>query len=129
KLVVDTAALVTLGADDHEAAGIEGRLLGDGDLFLDASDAAVALDAFETLGLLGDAHLQVAAELDVGTTARHVGGDGDGARHAGIGDDLGFLLVVAGVEHGNVGNAALAQQFGENLGLLDRGRADEHRLA
>ncbi len=35
-----------------------------------------------------DAHLQVAAELNVGAAARHVGGDGDHARHAGLGDDI-----------------------------------------
>ena len=41
----------------------------------------------------------VAAELDVGAAARHVGGDRHRARHAGLGDDVRFLLVVAGVEH------------------------------
>ena len=56
--------------------------------------------------LLADAHVGVAAELDVGAAAGHVGGDGDRARHAGLGDDVGFLLVVARVEDG------------EHLGLL-----------
>src|SRR5262249_15663032 len=42
----------------------------------------------------------VAAKLNVGAAARHVGGDGDRARHAGLGDDLGLLLVIAGVEDG-----------------------------
>ena len=49
-----------------------------------------------------DAHLGVAAELDVGAAAGHVGGDGDRAGHAGLRDDEGFLLVEAGVEHGEV---------------------------
>jgi hypothetical protein len=57
-----------------------------------------------------DAHLDIAAELDVGAAAGHVGGDGDGARLAGLGDDLGFLLVLAGVQH--VVRDALLQQLG-----------------
>jgi hypothetical protein len=60
---------------------------------------AVALRAFRHVAEFGgDAHVGIAAELDVGAAAGHVGGDGDGARHAGLGDDEGFLLVVAGVE-------------------------------
>ena len=41
----------------------------------------------------------IAAELDVGAAAGHVGGDGDGAGHAGLGNDVRLLLVVAGVQH------------------------------
>ena len=100
-----------------------------------------------------DAHVGVAAELDVGAAAGHVGGDGDRARHAGLGDDVGLLLVEAGVQHreeldglpvarrrverleavrvGEVDQlvALLDQQLGEMLGLLDRGGADQDRLA
>ena len=43
------------------------------------------------------AHLR--GELDVGTTARHVGGDGNHALPSGLGHDLGFLHVHLGVEH------------------------------
>ena len=32
--------------------------------------------------------------------ARHIGGDRDGARHAGLGHDIGFLLVEAGIQDG-----------------------------
>ena len=49
---------------------------------------------------LRDAHLDIAAELDVGAAAGHVGRDRDRARHAGFGDDIGFLLVEARVQHG-----------------------------
>ena len=71
--------------------------------------------------------------------------------HARLGDDVGLLLVVAGVEDGEdplldavlaeeggerrrIGEvallpAALAQELGEELRLLDRRGADEHRLA
>ena len=101
---------------------------------------------------LRDAHLDVAAELDVGAATGHVGGDRDGARHAGLGDDIGFLLVEAGIEHGeqfrgfagarrgielqqrlrlreiDLPIALRYHEFGELFGFLDRRRADEHRL-
>ncbi len=35
-----------------------------------------------------------AAELNIGAAASHVGGDSDGAQHAGLRDDEGFLLGV-----------------------------------
>ena len=39
--------------------------------------------------------LDVAAEHDVGAAAGHVGGDGDHARPAGLGHDLGLLARAA----------------------------------
>ena len=66
-------------------------------ILLDAPRARASSVTSRQLAL--DAHLEVAAELDVGAAAGHVGGDGDGAGHAGLGDDVGFLLVVAGVQH------------------------------
>ena len=48
--------------------------------------------------LVGE-EVDVAAEHDVGAAAGHVGGDGDRAAPAGLGDDAGLLLVVLGVEH------------------------------
>ena len=97
-----------LGADDEEPAGLAHDLavaLDAGtDLGLDAGDLGVARRLIRELGDdLGHAllhqHLDVAAELDVGAAAGHVGGDGDRARPSGLGDDLRFLLVVAGVQH------------------------------
>ena len=153
QLVVDAPALVALRADDVEAAGVDRllpevrdfrpdrRLLG-GALFL----RSVRID------FLLHAHLDVAAELDVGAAAGHVGGDGDRARDAGLGDDQGLLLVEAGVEDGEIlrrlagvrrgierlqrvglGEVDLLvavplEHFAERLGLLDRCRADQHRL-
>ena len=46
-----------------------------------------------------DLALDVAAQHDVGAAAGHVGGDGDHAGTAGLGDDLGLLGVLLGVEH------------------------------
>ena len=43
-------------------------------------------------------------------------------------DDMRFLLVEAGVEH-RVLDAFLLQIFRQHLRLLDRDRADQHRLA
>ena len=76
-----------------------------------------------------DAHVEVAAELDVGAATGHVGGDGDATGNAGLGDDIGFLLVVAGVQDLELGEALLAHALGEQFRLLDRGGADQHRLA
>ena len=72
--------------------------------------------------------LGVAAEKDVGAAAGHVGGDGDHAEAAGLGYDLGFLLVEFCVED-DVANVLAFEDFGEELGLLDAGGADEDGLA
>ena len=53
----------------------------------------------------GTKHAQTAqfpdtlAELDVGTAAGHVGGDGNRALLACFGDDFGFSGIVLGVQH------------------------------
>ena len=128
ELVVDAPALVTLGADHVEAAG------GD-DLFplrlhlgADPLDHGVALGLVrDVLGFLAHAHLEVAAELDVGAAARHVGGDGDAAHPSGLGDDDRFVFVVAGVED-VVGDLPLLQQTGKMLGLLDADGAHQQGL-
>ena len=72
--------------------------------------------------------LRVAAQHNVGATAGHVGGHGDGAELAGLGHDLGFLLVVFGVED-VVLDALLGEQLGQQLRLFDGGGARQHRLA
>jgi len=145
---------VALGADDVEPAGLEHALLEIGDLGADRGGLRVALRAFLHAGkIVRDPHVGIAAELDVGTAAGHVGGDGDRAGHAGLRDDIGFLLVEAGVQHGEglgrltlagssidrlqrgrVGEvdelvARLLQHLGDQLRALDRGGADQHRLA
>ena len=69
---------------------------------------------------------RVAAEQDVRAAAGHVGGDRDGAGPPGLGDDARFLLVELGVE-GLVLDAAPLEHRREDLGLLDRDRADQDR--
>ena len=76
--------------------------------------------------LLGH-ELGVAAEQDVRAAAGHVGGDGDHAEAAGLGDDLGFLLVELGVED-DVAHAFSLEDVGEQLGFFDAGGADEDGL-
>ena len=51
--------------------------------------------------------LGVAAQHDISTTACHVGGDGDGTLFTGLRHDLGFALVVLGVQHVEVPGVAL----------------------
>ena len=153
QLVVDAAALVPLGADDVEAAGVDRLLLEIRDFRPDRRLLRRALLRRRVrVDLLLDAHLDIAAELDVGAAAGHVGGDGDRARDAGLGDDEGLLLMEAGVENREVlrrlararrgverlqrvglGKVDLLvavplQHFAEHLGFLDRRRADQHRL-
>src|SRR5262249_52660763 len=76
------------------------------DLGIDPSLQNVGFEVERTPGLhlikkpVANSKPHVAAKLNVGAAARHVGGDGDRARHAGLGDDLGLLLVIAGVEDG-----------------------------
>ena len=174
QLVVDAARFMAFGADDVEPArpghGLR-RLASLGGLDLDhvfclqhqvAETFDVGLDALDLGGLLGlvgntcglvlDPHFQRAAELDVGAAAGHVGRDRDRAGHAGFGDDIGFLLMEARVQHReqfcrlararrgvklfhrvfvaevDLLVAVLLQVFGEHFGLLDRGGADQHRL-
>ena len=69
----------------------------------------------------------VAAEQNVGTAACHVGGDGDHAEAPGLGDDLGFTLVLLGVEH-DVADAFALKDRGEPFGFFNGDGADENRL-
>src|ERR687897_3845714 len=94
QLVVDAPALMAFGAEHVKAAGSQRLLLQARNLSPDLvrARALLALTGVLDLGdFLADAHVGVAAELDVGAPAGHVGGDGDRPRHAGLRDDVGFL--------------------------------------
>ena len=128
QLVVDTAAFMTFGAEHEQPAGLQ-------------NDVTVALDFFFDLGrrgfvfvgagfgidVLRQAHFQVAAQLNVGAAARHIGGDRHAAGPAGLGDDKRFLLVVAGIEH-VVRNFRALQRGGELFRFFDGNRPHQHRL-
>ena len=94
QLVIDTAALVTLGTENGQTAEFPG----------------------------------FGGQLDIGTTAGHVGGDGQRADLACLGDDLRFTGMVLGVQD-FVTDLAFLQHLGDEFGSLDRDRADEDRLA
>ena len=151
QLVVDAAGLVALGAQDEQAAGFADLvglrcqllavfILGVGEHLPGLENGlVVGLGKARGLGdeVRGEAgllqvvlgqELGVAAQHDVGTTAGHVGGDGDGAELTGLGDDLCFLLVILCVQH-VVLDAFLIQQPGEDLGLLDGGGTGQDGLA
>ena len=138
QLVVDPAGLVPLGAEDVQPAEL-------GDLVVLAGHGLLGgLEGGRPRGLVvlrrllrveplllerGDRReLGVAAEHDVGAAAGHVGRHRDGALAAGLRDDRRLTLVLLGVED-LVRDAATAQLVGEVLALLDRGGADQHRLA
>ena len=147
QLVVDTAALVALGANDEQAAcgahlvglGVNGGLVlgvqlvkaltcgqnvGIGGLTVAVGFGQQQLHGCRVGILRGVgveqvlaevllAHLSlchelgVAAQHDIGTTACHVGGDGDGTLFTGLRHDLGFALVVLGVQHVEIPGMAL----------------------
>ncbi len=118
-----------LGAEHEQTAGIEHLLLLGGDLGLDPLDRGIALGPFGHVAkLVIDAELDIAAKLDVGAAARHVGGDGHRAQTARLRHDMRFLLVEARVEHA-VLDAFLVQELGQHFRLLDRDGADQNRLA
>ena len=97
-----------------------------------ATAAQLAVDAAGLMALGADDHeatefADAFAEFDVGATAGHVGGDGDGTALARAGDDLGFLLVKFSVEDG-VNDAGAFQHAGKHLGRFDADGADEDGL-
>ncbi len=63
--------------------------------------------------LLGH-EFRIAAEQNVSAAAGHVGGDGDHALASGLGDDLGFALVILGIQH-DVLDPFFLQQLGKPL--------------
>ena len=151
QLVVDTSGFVALGADDEQTAGLLDLLSLGAQLLLELlgqlGEALAGLDDLLIVGVaeagrLNDqvlivaflAHLVLGQELgvtaqhDIGTTAGHVGGDGDRTVLARLCDDLRFLLVVLGVEHLMLDAVAL-EQGAQLLGGLDRDGADQDRLA
>ena len=79
-------------------------------------------------------HMQTAefgdagTELDVGAAPRHVGRHRDRAYLPGARHDLGLVLVVLGVEH-VVRNIADVEHPRQDLRIVDRDRAQQHRLA
>ena len=135
QLVVDTAGLMALGADDGQAAGGKhalalglASLLGLGVKLLELLGRHVLHGQALVLQALAHQLVGVAAQQDVGTTTGHVGGDGHGAVASGLGNDVGLAFMVLGVED-LVCDAALGKGGGQLLGTLDGDGAHQDRLA
>ncbi len=114
---------MALGPDDVKAAGGHHLLM---------AFAPVVVDLLEVrlVGILDgiDLRLRTAAEHDVRAAARHVGGDGDRTRAAGLGDDVCLALMLLGIQH-FVRNRRALQELRQPLRRFDRRRADQNRLA
>ena len=118
-----------LGADDVQTASgqhfVMQRLpaatqLGDATILLGLIDVGHGLHHFHL-------PLDAATEHDVGAATGHVGGDGHHLRPAGLGHDLGLACMLLGIEH-LMRQADFFQQRRQQLGVLDRGGAHQHRL-
>ena len=135
QLVVDTAGLVALGADDGQAAGGKhalalglASLLGLGVKLLELLGRHILHGQTLVLQALAHQLVGVAAQQDVGTTTGHVSSDGHGAVASGLGNDVGLAFMVLGVED-LVCDAALGKGGGQLLGTLDGDGAHQDRLA
>ena len=77
---------------------------------------------------LQNLHLDVAAQLNVGSAAGHVRRNGHRARLACICNDLRLLLMLARVQN-VMRNLGFLQFLAQELGLFDRGRTHQNGLA
>ncbi len=136
ELVVDAPALVALAPEDVEATDGSNLVRFGGALLLELpQQRLVERPAFvrvevEPLGadLVLSETFGVASEHDVDATSGHVRGDGYGMKASRLSDDHSLLGVVLGVQN-VVRDALLVQEQGQLLGLRNRCRADEDRLA
>ena len=101
QLVVDATRFVAFGADDVQAAGRQHGVVAHLPVGLERGGACILLAVRQRFVVADRVEfpLDAAAQHDVGAAARHVGGDGDTARHPRLRDDLGFALVLLGVQH------------------------------
>src|SRR6266571_1313905 len=147
QLVVDAAGLVALRAQDVEAPDLHDLVVLGVGLGLELAEDGLVLGlvllallrfhvehqvpvVVEAAGghLLAGQVLGVAAQEDVHASPGHVGGHRDRPEPPRLGHDHGLLLVVLRVQH-VVGDAPATEVPGQALGLLDRHRADQDRLA
>ena len=151
QLVVNAAGFVPLCTEDIKAPGLAhelGVLFGLGAVFFQlfgklcpcvehlgvlrfgiTGRLAQKLFAHARFGKVVARHiLRVTAQHDVGAAACHVGGNGDGVRLAGLGDNMGFFFMMLGVEH-LVLDAFAAQHVGQNFAFFNGNGADQHGLS
>ena len=129
ELVVDPPRLVSFGAEDVHAAGGDDLFpFGRAQLPVAGEGFGKALRVLRFVGLGPGQLLRVAAQDDVRAAPGHVRGDRHRAAAAGLGDDRRLAFVVLRVEDDVLDPGALEQPR-QHLAVLDRHRADEHRLA
>ena len=130
KLIVDPAAFVAFGRQYKQTAGFFDLVL----VFPDRGFDLVADHLFRfrirlvgSFQHLGNQHLGIPAKLNIGAAPGHVGGDGHRPRHTGLGDDLGLLFVIAGVQD-TVFDPFGLEHLGQHFGFFNRGCPNQNRL-
>src|SRR5262249_44015418 len=115
QLVIDAPTLVPLGAEHVKPAGRERLFLEPRDLLADLRRLAAVLAAFlaDILEFLANAHVGIAAKLNIGAAPGHIRGNRDRAGHSRLGDDIRLLFVVTrvdDVEYLGLGRSALRRK-------------------
>ena len=129
QLIVDTAAFVPFGAENVKSAGSNHLFLVGFALKFDFLFHPLdLLRRFVALELRLQTHVRVAAELDVGTAAGHIGGNRNRARHARLSNDRRFAFVMTRVQHLKFNVASGFQHVSHQFRLFDRSGADQNRL-
>ena len=129
QLVVDATALVAFGTEHEQTPGGDDPRLVLGNFGLDLGDGDVAFrPSWHIAQLVFNPELDIAAELDVGTATRHVCRNRDRADTAGLGHDMGFALMEAGVEY-LVFDTLRSQELTEEFGLFNRHGPDKNWLS
>ena len=103
---------MALGCEDEETACFQHFRLFGFNLGSNARNSCIAFGPFgHFTQFVFSSEFKVTAQFDVGTTTRHVGGDGYRAQTTGLRHDMCFLFVEPGIEDG-VLHAFLVQIFG-----------------
>ncbi len=135
QLVVDSAALVALTAEDVQPAERPDLVTLESAALVELAPELRQLGGtllgveVDPLGhrLVPGQELGVPAEDDVDAASGHVGGHRHRSEPPGLGDHLGLPEVLFRVQY-LVADSALGQQARQELGLGHRGGADEDRL-
>ena len=84
--------------------------------------------ALRTDDLQSSGFPRIIIQLDICTTARHVGSNGHRSVYTCISYDFRFLLMILGIEHVMLDSLSL-EHSAQELRYFDRDRTDEHRLS
>ena len=79
------------------------------------------------LAQLIDRLVDPATQHNVGPSTGHIGRNRDGARSTRFGNDFGLACMLLGIKN-VVGKRRFDQHLGQQLGVLNAGRAHQHRL-